>query len=57
MFIKNYLDELNISNNFSKHIIASRKYWPIAQMAERLTVNQDVTGSIPVGSARIKAQR
>lgn len=27
-------------------------FGPVAQMAERLTVNQDVTGSIPVGSAR-----
>ncbi len=27
-------------------------YWPVAQMAERLTVNQDVAGSSPARSAR-----
>lgn len=27
------------------------KYWPVAQLVERLTVNQDVAGSSPAGSA------
>ena len=32
-------------------------YWPVAQLAERLTVNQVVAGSIPAGSAILVSQR
>lgn len=32
-------------------------YWPVAQIVERLTVNQMVTGSSPVGSAILVSQR
>lgn len=29
-------------------------YWPVAQMVERLTVNQMVAGSSPAGSAILR---
>ena len=32
-------------------------YWPVAQMVERLTVNQMVAGSSPAGPAILVAQR